>query len=137
MSCGQRGAKSNAGSDMTQVTVTLCTLWRDGAWSKPAELKVPFRRATESELVCSGATVKMAWLEPLEDGVEVGQFSSMGQLAQARDVVLFDDTEHGGPKAGEAMSVFTSDAALLPFKQAPPVVMSIEADGTAKILSAK
>jgi hypothetical protein len=178
---GQRGAKPSAGSDMTQVTVTQL---RDGAWSKPAELKVPFRRAIESELVCSGSTVKMAWVEPLESSVKVGQFScdkdgcktaeevlpnidsrwwwavgpvgdkllvmwrasfgearmrlgALGQLAQTKDVVLFDDIEHGGPKAGEAMSVFTNDAALLLFKQEPPVAMTIAADGTAKILTAK
>lgn len=178
---GQRGAKPSAGSDGTQVTVTLLS---EGGWSKPIETKIPFRRAIDSELVCADATAKLAWAEPIEGGVKLGvltcdkggcktteeqlpgvdsrwwwavgpvgdkllvmwraslgearmRLGVMGQLAQAKDVVLFDDPDHGGPKAGEATSVFTKDAALLLFKLEPPVAMSIAADGSARILTAK
>lgn len=178
---GQRAAKPNAGSDGTQVTITF---YSDGAWSKPAEAKIPFKRAIESELVCSASGATMAWAEPAESGIQVGQLTCnkdgcktadakianitsrwwwsvgpvgdkvlvmwradlgearmrlapLGQLDQAKDVVLFDDPDHGGPKAGEAVSVFTPEAALLLFKQEPPVALAITSDGSAKIVSAK
>jgi hypothetical protein len=178
---GQRGAKPTSGSDMTAVTITLLV---DGAWTKPSEARIPFRRAIESDLVCSGSTATMAWAEPADPGAEVGQLTCdksgcktvkaklgnvdsrwwwsvgpigdkllvlwratlgearmrlapIGQLEQSKDIVLFDDQDHGGPKAGEAVSVFTNDAALLLFKQEPPVVLGIGADGSAKVLTAK
>jgi hypothetical protein len=178
---GQRGAKPNAGSDGTQVTVTIFV---DGAWSKPVEAKIPFKRAIESDLVCSAAGVTMAWAEPLEAGISVGQLSCdksgcktsdaklanvdsrwwwsvgpigdkilvlwraslgearmrlapLGQLEQTKDVVLFDDPDHGGPKAGEVTSVFTADVALLLFKQEPPVALVIAADGSSKVVASK
>jgi hypothetical protein len=178
---GQRAAKPNSGSDMTQLTFTMAT---EGAWSKPVEAKLPFKRATESELVCSASSASVSWAEPTEDGFKVGQLvcdasgcktteaklqnvesrwwwavgpvgdkmlvmwranlgearmrlAPLGQLDQAKDIVLFDDPDHGGPKAGEALSVFGPASALLLFKQEPPVALSIAADGSAKVLSAK
>ena len=178
---GQRSAKPNAGSDMTQVTVAFL---KDGQWSKPIEAKIPFRRAIASDLVCAGNAASVAWAEPVEGGVKVGQLTcdpkgcktaestlanvdsrwwwsvgpvgervllmwraSLGearmrvapieQLAQAPDVVLFDDPDHGGPKAGEATSVFTKDSALLFFKQEPPVVLNVGTDGSTQTLAAQ
>lgn len=178
---GQRGAKANAGSDGTQVTMTMLS---EGTWSKPIEAKIPFRRSIESGLVCSASGATLSWAEPQDAGVSVGQITCdkdgcktasakladidsrwwwsvgpigdkmlvlwrasfgearmrlapLAQLPQTKDAVLFDDPDHGGPKAGEAISVFTPDAALLLFKQEPPVALMIGADGSAKVLGSK
>ena len=176
---GQRAAKPTSGSDKTQVTITL---QGEGGWSKPIEVKLPFRRAIESELSCEGAGVTMAWVEPTEGGVKVGQLTCdangcktsdatlpgvesrwwwaagpvggkvllmwraalgearmriapLAQLAQTKDVVLFDDQDHGGPKAGEAVPVFSSEVALLFFKNEQPAILGITKDGNVRLLS--
>jgi hypothetical protein len=178
---GQRAAKPTAGSDMTQLTFSMAT---DGAWSKAIEAKLPFKRVIESDLVCSQQAATVAWVEPVEGGVRVGQLTCdangcktadaqlqniesrwwwavgpvgdkmlvmwranlgearmrlapLAQLNQAKDVVLFDDPDHGGPKAGEAVTVYGPSAALLLFKQEPPSALTIGIDGSAKSLSAK
>jgi hypothetical protein len=59
------------------------------------------------------------------------------QLAQAKEEILFDDQDHGGPKAGEAQPVYSSDGALLVFKEETPVALAVTADGTARVLTSK
>jgi hypothetical protein len=59
------------------------------------------------------------------------------QLAQAKEQVLFDDQDHGGPKAGEAQSIYSNEGALLVFKEESPVALAVMADGTARLLTSK
>jgi hypothetical protein len=178
---GQRGAKPTSGKDQSLVTIAFRG---DSGWSKAFEAKLPFRRTIESELVCDTTSASMAWAEPVEGGVKVGQLTcdlngckttestltgidsrwwwavgpvgdrvlvmwraSLGEarmrlaplaeLPQTKDVVLFDDQEYGGPKAGEAVPVFSRDGAFLLFKAEQPVALSIAKEGTVKVLSAK
>lgn len=65
------------------------------------------------------------------------RLAPLGQLAQTKDVVLFDDPDHGGPKVGEAVSVYGPSSALLLFKQEPPSALTIGINGSAKVLSAQ
>ncbi len=65
------------------------------------------------------------------------RLGTLGQLATTPDVVLFDDEVHGGPKVGEAAIAFMPEMALVFFKQAPPSLLGISSDGTAKLLVAK
>jgi len=65
------------------------------------------------------------------------RIAPLSQLEQAKEQVLFDDQEHGGPKAGEAISIYSSEAALLLFKDESPVALTIGADGSARVIEAK
>jgi len=65
------------------------------------------------------------------------RLGTLAELPTTPDVVLFDDEAHGGPKVGEAAVAFMPEAALLFFKQAPPSLLQLGADGTAKLLVAK
>ena len=82
-----------------------------------------------------GDKVLLVWRAAL--GEARMRIAPIAQLEQAKEQVLFDDQDHGGPKAGEALSVFSNDAALLVFKEESPVALSVSADGTAKLLTAK
>jgi hypothetical protein len=65
------------------------------------------------------------------------RLAPIAQLAEAKEQVLFDDQDHGGPKAGEALSVYSENAALLIFKDEPPVALTVQADGSTHVLTAK
>jgi hypothetical protein len=81
-----------------------------------------------------GDKVLLLWRAAL--GEARMRLGPIAQLEQAKEQVLFDDQDHGGPKAGEAISVFSNDAALLVFKEEPPVALIVLADGTTRVLKA-
>jgi hypothetical protein len=80
-----------------------------------------------------GEKVLLMWRAGL--GEARMRLAPLDQLNAAKDSVLFDDQDHGGPKAGEAIPVFTDESALLIFKGDQSVVMNILKDGSVKILS--
>ncbi len=82
-----------------------------------------------------GDKVLLVWRAAL--GEARLRIAPIAQLEQAKEQVLFDDQDHGGPKAGEAQPVYSKEAALLLFKEESPVALTVSADGTAKLLTAK
>jgi hypothetical protein len=65
------------------------------------------------------------------------RLAPIAQLAEAKEQVLFDDQDHGGPKTGEVLSVYSDSAALLIFKDEPPVALTVQASGSTHVLTAK
>jgi hypothetical protein len=65
------------------------------------------------------------------------RLAPIAELEQAKEQVLFDDQDHGGPKAGEAVSVHSDSGALLLFKDESPVALTVQADGSTRVLTAK
>lgn len=61
----------------------------------------------------------------------------LSELASAKDTLLFDAVDFGGPGAGEVKVFAGKDAAFLLWKGERPVAMRIGADGSAKLLGAK
>jgi len=82
-----------------------------------------------------GDNVLLLWRAAL--GEARMRIAPISQLAQAKEQVLFDDQDHGGPKAGEAQSIYSNEGALLVFKEESPVALAVMADGTARLLTSK
>jgi hypothetical protein len=59
----------------------------------------------------------------------------MADLANAKDTILFDAPDFGGPSTGELLPVLTDQAALLIFRGEQPVALRVGADGGASIVS--
>jgi hypothetical protein len=55
----QPGSKPTAGDGKTQFAVTL---YQGGAWTKPAEITMPFERLAESELACTKNGASMVYV---------------------------------------------------------------------------
>jgi hypothetical protein len=115
-----------------QVSQLNCTA--DGC--KTAEAKLPNIESRWWWTVGPmGDKVLLIWRAAL--GEARMRLAPIAQLEQAKEVVLFDDQDHGGPKAGEALPVYSDNAALLVFKDEPPVALTVQADGTARLVTAK
>ena len=56
-------------------------------------------------------------------------------LATAKDVIVFDAPDFGGPNAGELNPLYADDDALLLFRGEKPVAMHIGTDGVARIVT--
>jgi hypothetical protein len=176
---GQGSAKATGGEGKTAVTFSILD---KGSWSKPAEATMPFERAGESELVCTGSGASITWLKsdkmsasvgridckadgckssdvslpgfdnaylwavaPLGDKVMVLYRSSLGEtrlrlapladLPSAKDSVVFDVGDYGGPSTGD-LGVLASDAAvLLLFRGDQPVALRVGSDGSVSVVS--
>jgi hypothetical protein len=59
----------------------------------------------------------------------------LAELASAKDTILFDSPDFGGPNAGELSPVLGQNAALLIFRGEQPVALHVARDGAARILS--
>jgi hypothetical protein len=123
------------------------------AWAEPSEggakvglLSCDMKGCNTSETTLPGIESRWWWaVGPVGDKILVMWRAALGearmrlapldQLNAAKDNVLFDDQDHGGPKAGEAIPIFTDESALLVFKGDQSVVMNISKDGSVKMLS--
>lgn len=101
-----------------------------------------------SQVRVPGIESKWWWLvSPVGDSVMLVWRSSLGEtrarvakladLPSAKDSLLFDTSDYGGPSNTDARSVVTSDAALLVFTDERPVALRVGLDGSAKVLGAK
>jgi hypothetical protein len=59
----------------------------------------------------------------------------LAELASAKDTILFDTPDFGGPTTGELVPVITNTAALLVFRGEQPVALRIGADGAPSVVS--
>jgi hypothetical protein len=175
---GQGSAKATGGDGKTAVTVSILD---KGKWTKPAEVTMPFERAGESELVCTGNGASIAWLKsdktsatigridctadgckssdvtlpnfdsqylwavtPLGDKVMVLYRSSLGEtrlrlasladLPNAKDSVVFDVGDYGGPSTGDLGVLASDSAALLLFRGDQPVALRVGSDGSVSVV---
>lgn len=175
----QGRATATAGEGKTAVTVTL---YRNGAWTKPAEATIPFERATESELVCTANGASLTWAQKAESGATVGRVdcsadgckaseaklagidtqyvwttgaigektlflyrstlgetrlrvASLAELPSAKDTIVFDTPDFGGPTTGELRPLLSEQAALLIFSGEQPVALRVGGDGAASIVA--
>lgn len=102
---------------------------------------------------CKSSDVKLPGVEskwwwgtgPLGDKVFVLWRSLLGEtrlrvaplaeLATAKDILVFDAPDFGGPTAGEVSSVITDDAALLVFRNEQPVALRIGNDASVRVIT--
>jgi hypothetical protein len=82
---GQHGAKPTVGATQTQLAITL---FKNGAWSKPAEATLPFDRGIESDLVCTKAGASLAWARSVVDGVMVARLDCTADGCKPSEVKL-------------------------------------------------
>jgi hypothetical protein len=61
----------------------------------------------------------------------------LSELPNAKDTLLFDAVDFGGPSAGEVKTFAGKDSAFFLWKGERPVAMRVGADGSAKLLGAK
>ncbi len=61
--------------------------------------------------------------------------AALSELASAKETILFDAPDFGGPTTGELLPVLTDSAALLIFRGEQPVALRIGADGGASIVA--
>jgi hypothetical protein len=61
--------------------------------------------------------------------------AGMAELPSAKDTVLFDSPDFGGPNAGELTALVDENAALLVFRGEQPVALHLGADGAARVLT--
>ena len=81
-----------------------------------------------------GDKVFLVWKGALgETRLRVG---TLAELPQAKDVILFDSADFGGPTPGDAVPVVSDSAALLIFKSDKPVALHIGAAGGGRLLAA-
>jgi hypothetical protein len=62
--------------------------------------------------------------------------ANLAELPSAKDTLLFDAADFGGPSPGEAKTFVGRDSVLFMWKGERPVAMRVGADGSAKILGA-
>jgi hypothetical protein len=176
---GQGSAKATGGDGKTQVTFSMLEA---NGWSKPAEATMPFERAGESDLVCTGNGASIAWFKgdkgaatvgridckadgcqsnevklpsfdssylwsvtPLGDKVMLLYRSSIGEtrlrlapladLPTAKDSIVFDTGDFGGPSTGDLTVLATDSAALLLFRGEQPVALRVGSDGSVSVVS--
>jgi hypothetical protein len=176
---GQGSAKPTGGEGKTAVTFSILD---KGSWAKPAEATMPFERAGESDLVCTGNGASIAWLKgdktsatvgridckadgckssdvalpgfdnsylwavaPLGDKVMVLYRSSLGEtrlrvapladLPNAKDSVVFDVGDYGGPSTGDLGVLASDSAVLLLFRGDQPVALRVGSDGSVSVVS--
>lgn len=61
--------------------------------------------------------------------------AELSGLAAAKETILFDAPDFGGPSTGELLPVLTDQAALLIFRGEQPVALRVGADGAASIVA--
>lgn len=99
-----------------------------------------------NEVKLDGVDSKWWWaVGPIDDKVFVLWRSSLGEtrlrvaplaeLAQAKDTILFDSPDFGGPPAGDLSTAFSGSAALLLFKGEQPVALRLGSEGQAAIVT--
>lgn len=82
---------------------------------------------------------------PLGDKLLVMWRSSLGEtrlrlaplasLATAKDQIVFDAPDFGGPNAGELSALYTDDDALLIFRGEKPVALHVASDGSLRVVA--
>jgi hypothetical protein len=99
-----------------------------------------------SEVKLPGVDSKWWWaVGPVGDKIFVLWRSTLGEtrlrlaplaeLAQAKDTVLFDSPDFGGPPAGDLSTALSEDGALFLFKGEQPVAVHLGRDGQAGIVA--
>lgn len=177
---GQGSAKATGGDGKTALAFTL---FQNGSWSKPAEATLPFERAGDSELACTGGGASVAWMKSEKGSAKVGRIdctadgcksnevnlpglestylwavgtigpkvfvlyrSTLGEtrvrvaplaeLANAKDNIVFDVGDFGGPTTGELVVQTSDSAALLIFRgEQPPVALRLGSDGAVSVVA--
>ncbi len=79
-----------------------------------------------------GDKVLLSWRGPL--GETHLRVAAIADLPNAKDTLLFDSPDFGGPTAGEVTPLFTDAAALLVYRNEQPVALQVSADGTPRLL---
>jgi hypothetical protein len=121
-------------------------------WVKPDENGVLVGRIDCSADGCKAADTKVAGLEskwwwavgPVGDkvlllwraafGETKARVAPLAELGSAKDTLVFDSPDFGGPTAGELSPLFADDAALLVFRNEQPVALQVGSDGTPKLI---
>ena len=99
-----------------------------------------------SDVKLPGVESKWWWaVGPLGDKTLVMWRSSLGEtrmrvaplaaLASAKDSIVFDAPDFGGPSAAEVSPVYSDDAALLLFRDEKPVAVQVSSDGGVRVLA--
>jgi hypothetical protein len=122
-------------------------------WAQNVDGGVQIGRIDCTSEGCKTADVKLPGVEskwwwsvaPLGEKMMVLWRSGLGEtrlrvaplveLASAKDTILFDSPDFGGPNAGELSPVLGQNAALLIFRGEQPVALHVARDGAARILS--
>ena len=131
--CTKTGASlayAQTASDGVQVGRIDC----DANGCKSSEVKLP------------GVESKWWWaVGPVADKVLLMWRSSLGEtrlriaplasLPTAKDVILFDAPDFGGPNAGELSALYADDDALLIFRGEKPVALHASADGSVRVVA--
>ena len=63
------------------------------------------------------------------------RIAALSALPSAKDSIVFDAPDFGGPNAGELTQVDSDDAALLLFRDEKPVALQVTADGSVRVLT--
>lgn len=117
---------------------------------------IEITRVDCSKDACKSSSVKLPGLDskwwwavtPVGDQVLLAYRGGLGEtrvrvaklaeLATAKDTLLFDAADFGGPSAGGEVKTFAgADSVLFMWKSERPVAMRIGTDGSAKLLGAK
>jgi hypothetical protein len=131
--CGKSGA-SLAYAQVVDGGVQVGRLDCTAQGCKTEEVKLP------------GVESKWWWaVGPLGDKTLVMWRSALGEtrlriaplsaLACAKDSIVFDAPDFGGPNAAEVTPLFADDAALLIFRDEKPVALAVGAEGRVRVLT--
>jgi len=99
-----------------------------------------------SDVKLPGVESKWWWaVGPLGDKTLVMWRSSLGEtrlriaplaaLPNAKDTIVFDAPDFGGPSAAEVSPLYADDAALLLFRDEKPVAVQVTAEGSVRVLA--
>jgi hypothetical protein len=99
-----------------------------------------------NEVKLPGVESKWWWaVGPLGDKTLVIWRSSLGEtrmriaplaaLPSAKDAIVFDAPDFGGPNAAELSALYSDDAALLIFHDEKPVALQVSAEGSVHVLA--
>jgi len=99
-----------------------------------------------SDVKLPGVESKWWWaVGPLGDKTLVMWRSSLGEtrmrvaplaaLPTAKDIIVFDAPDFGGPSAAEVSPLYADDAALLVFRDEKPVALRVSAEGSVRVLT--
>jgi hypothetical protein len=131
--CGKGGA-SLAYAQAVEGGVQVGRLDCTAQGCKTEEVKLP------------GVESKWGWaVGPLGDKTLVMWRSTLGEtrlriaplaaLPSAKDSIVFDAPDFGGPNAAEVTPLFADDAALLIFRDEKPVAVAVGAEGRVRVLT--
>lgn len=122
-------------------------------WVKPGEGGVQVGRVDCSADGCKSADTKVSGIEskwwwaagPVGDKVFLLWRAGFGEtklrmapladLGNAKDTLVFDSPDFGGPTAGELSALMTEAGALFVFRNEQPVALQLGADGTPKLVT--